>query len=74
MCRNAQHIAEKDRRRKESASRNEFIQMLGMNVEQSSWRPMRTCEDVLEGLLDVGSIEGRSLDEGEVVFGCVKTK
>lgn len=48
--------------------------MLGMNVEQSSWRPMRTCEDVLEGLFDVGSIEGRSLDEGEVVFGCVKTK
>lgn len=35
---------------------------------------MRTCEDVLEGLFDVGSIEGRSLDEGEVVFGCVKTK
>jgi len=29
-----------------------------------------TCEDVLEGQLDVAGIEGRSLDEREVVVAC----
>ena len=36
-----------------------------------SGRKIRTGQDVLEGGLDIGSVQSRRLDEGQVVLGCI---
>ena len=47
-----------------------WVGRYGANGVNEGWSGVLTCENVLERLLYIGSVEGRSLDERQVVLGC----